>query len=60
MKSTDKPKLMIALAVLVLAGVLFAWQYGLFGGGASTVPQAAPDAPKPTGGGAHSVPGAKK
>jgi len=38
MKSSDKPKIIAAVVILVIALALIAYQFDLFGGGASTVP----------------------
>jgi hypothetical protein len=58
MKDSDKPKLIIAVVVLIVAGALLAWNFGLFSGGATTAPPPPTEAPKATGG-PHSAPGAK-
>jgi hypothetical protein len=59
MKSSDKPKLIFAVAILVVAGVVIAWQMGLFGdSGTKTVTPPAPEAAK--AGGARTAPGVKK
>ena len=58
MKDSDKPKLIIALVVLAIAGVLIAWQYGLFESKPSTTaPATGSDAPK--SGGPRAIPNAK-
>jgi hypothetical protein len=54
MQSKDGIKLILALAMLVAAGVIIAWQLGAFESGpnASGLPvitPAAPEAPAPTG-----------
>jgi hypothetical protein len=60
MKSSDKPKLIFALVVLVIAGGVIAWQMGLFGGGESSKTPPPPDPSTLKAGGAHALPGAKK
>ncbi|XVJ60539.1 MAG: hypothetical protein HEQ23_14530 [Tepidisphaera sp.] len=53
----DKKKLILAVVLLVLAGLVIAWNLGLFSGGSSTptpAPVAAPDG-APQGGGARSA-----
>ena len=57
MKDSDKPKLVIALVVLALAGVVIAWQTGVFGGDSSKPPVI--DPVKAKGGGPRTAPGAK-
>ena len=58
MKDSDKPKLIIAVVILLVAGGLLAWNFGLFGGGASSNPTPSETPPKASGG-PHAAPGGK-
>lgn len=54
----DKKKLILAVVLLVLAGLVIAWNLGLFSGGSSTPtppPVTEGDGKAPAGGGARSV-----
>jgi len=42
MKSSDKPKLIIAVLLFVAAAGVILWQLGVFSGGSSNAPQQVP------------------
>ena len=57
MKSSDKPKLIIALVIFVIAAVVIAYQFGWIGGGATKTTASPPEAPK--SGGPRTIPTGK-
>lgn len=57
MKASDKPKLIVAGLIFLVAIVLIAYNFGLFGGSAPATPQIQPGTE--IKGGARVAPGAK-
>lgn len=56
MKDSDKPKLIIAIVLFILAGVVIAWSLGLFSSSTSS-PQIPADQPPARKGGARTIDG---
>ncbi len=56
MKSSDKPKLIIAVVLFVAAAVVILWQLGVFSGGTESAPTKLPEGAAARPGGARTAP----
>jgi hypothetical protein len=58
MKQGDAVKLVIAIVILIAAGLLIAWNFGMFESKSTAAPSRPADSSTPPAKGAHTAPGA--